>query len=1012
MKRNILLIIALLLQVAGYGREEGNPTLQDQPFSFRENKGQVRDQQGKTRTDIDFIMQTSDLTLYIGEGQLHYQFTKTEPADTATYSKANPPKSYRVPGAVVMYRLDVTLVNSDKNAIVLPDEPVKERYHYYNNSGSNAEGVSDVHAYKKIVYKNVYPNIDWVLYVHGKGFKYDFVVHPGGKPSDIQLKYDGATSIKLTADGSLNIATPLGSLTEETPYSYEAGNKKTIASKFVLKDNIVSFKTGSYKNTLVIDPGVKWATYFGGTSADGAILNIAVDSLGYIYMSGLTQSNINIATTGAHQIARGGGYNDGFLAKFDTLGQLQWATYYGGGGTGSPLSGAELNVAVSCDPYGHVYLAGSTLSSTGIATPGSFQDTINPIPSGLTGVNGFLVQFNSDGVRQWGTYYGASSHLTKFWGVANDKYGHVYVAGDADSSSSTTGALVTPGAHQTVYGGGDFDGLLVKFDSTGERLWATYYGGTELDDINALTCDDSGNVYITGITFDSPDGIATPGTHESTFNTEAEGFLAKFDSTGQRAWGTYIRGKGQSVALDPFNHLYVGGHTQISVADSLLISAGCHQPSVVLGSQHNGFLMQFNPQNGTRNWGTFYGADKTTFGYSVACDPFGNVFLGGDTKCYAALTTQTIATEGSHQDTLGSAPGLSNPPSDAFLVEFDSTGKRKWATYYGGAANDGGKSLACDRTGALYLAGGTSSVSAIATTGTYQSAIGGSGDAFLVRFLPVDIAVQALVSPDNDTVCSGEIPLSISVKNQGRMDKTDTLAISYHYTGPANGSLDTFFTDDLLAGVSDTFELGNVDFQFPGVYQFTVYLHYTRDDGEHNNDTLHFTLEVTNALPVADINVSQIGTVFHFSNNDAQPSDHYQWNFGDGATSAVPDPSHQYTVTDSYQVTLIVTNFCGSDTATVMVAGIGEENDIDQPELSKNLSVYPNPAKQILFIKTKGNIELKEYSIIDILGRVIQRGDLDKKPSVVLNDLASGSYIIRIRSNKGWLNKQFQVLHQ
>lgn len=265
MKKNILLLVMLLLQIVVHGRDGSNPDLRNQPFSFRETKGQIRDQQGKIRTDIDFIMQTPDLTLYIGKGQLHYQFIKPAPADTTTYSKTNTPKSYRVPGGMTMYRLDVNLVNSNKNVSAFPEEPVRERHCYYNNPDSNTKGTTDVHVYKKIVYKNIYPGIDWVLYTNGKGFKYDFVVHPGAKVSDIQLKYDGTTSMKLASNGSLYIVTPLGSLTEETPYSYEAGSKKMVTSTFILKDNMVSFKTGAYKNTLVIDPGVKWGTYFGGT---------------------------------------------------------------------------------------------------------------------------------------------------------------------------------------------------------------------------------------------------------------------------------------------------------------------------------------------------------------------------------------------------------------------------------------------------------------------------------------------------------------------------------------------------------------------------------------------------------------------------------------------------------------------------------------------------------------------------------------------------------------------------
>jgi hypothetical protein len=1010
MKKNVLLIVLLLWHLGLYAKGNEKTGMDKQPLLFQENKGQIRNQQGEIRTDIDFILKTKDVTLFIGKGQLHYQYIKEEEQDATVYSKTNTPKQYKVPGGATLYRVDVSLLNSDKNAVVQKEEPQQSQFHYYNVP-DEAAGTTNVHACKKIVYQNIYPNIDWVLYTKGNEFKYDFVVRPGGKVSDIQMKYDGASSIKLLSDGSLDITTPLGSLKEEAPYSYNADNKQKISSRFVLKDNTVSFKTGSCKNTLVIDPGVKWATYFGGTLAEGAT-NMAVDKDGYIYICGLTQSNNNIATTGAHQTARGGGNNDAFLAKFDTLGQLQWATYYGGTGTGSPLSGAEINVNVSCDAFGHVYLAGTTLSATNIATTNGFQNSINPVPAGLNGANGFLVQFNSSGVRQWGTYYGASSKNTKFWSVANDNFGNVYVAGDADSSNSLTGALVTPGTHQTTYGGGDYDGLIVKFDSTGQRKWATYYGGNKLDDVNSLICDNAGNVFITGITFDSPNGIATAGTHEPTWVAAAEGFLAKFDSTGQRLWGTYLHGKGQDLALDPFNHLYVGGHTQASTADSFIVTAGCHQGSVELGSQHNGFLMQFNPDNGTRNWGTFYGAEFTTMGYTLACDTFGNVFFGGDTKCYATLTTETIATTGSHQDTLGSAPGLPNPPTDAFVVQFDSFGHRKWATYYGGTAGDGGKAVACDLSGALYLAGGSSSTTAIATAGTYQSTIGGSGDAFLVRMLPVDMTIKGLVNPDNDTICSGETPLAVWVENQGRMNKTDTVFISYSYTGPANGNLDTFFTDDLLAGTSDTLGLGNIDFQFPGQYNVTVYLHYTRNDSEHNNDTLHFDITVTNALPVADINVSQVGTVFHFSNNNAQPSDQYQWNFGDGDISTEPNPSHEYDVTGTYTVTLIVTNFCGADTATAEVEGIGTSNGINEPGNNKVMYVYPNPADQMLYLKVAAGTVFKEYSISNVLGQRVQQGQLKGESAIALHNLAQGAYFIKVSTDKGWLVRQFRILRR
>lgn len=97
--------------------------------------------------------------------------------------------------------------------------------------------------------------------------------------------------------------------------------------------------------------------------------------------------------------------------------------------------------------------------------------------------------------RIWGTYYGGED-----WDgvrcIASDVWGNIYISGMTQSQSG-----FTSGGFQNVYGGGTGDAYLVKFNSSGNRLWATYYGGTELDESYDITIDPSGNVYITGRTY-------------------------------------------------------------------------------------------------------------------------------------------------------------------------------------------------------------------------------------------------------------------------------------------------------------------------------------------------------------------------------------------------------------------------------------------------------------------------------------------------------------------------------
>ena len=174
------------------------------PLCFVENKGQVKDLDNNPRTDIQYKLSTPGMDLYVGNGQLHYQFNKIE-GDL----KNNPSGS--------SYRMDVMLIGANPAAKVVTADNNRYYERYYNeNTGS--EGVV-AHAYNRVTYKNVYPNIDWVVYVKNNKVEYDFVVNPGGDASQIRFKYDGATDLSVNADGNLSAKTPIGAVEEKKPYA-------------------------------------------------------------------------------------------------------------------------------------------------------------------------------------------------------------------------------------------------------------------------------------------------------------------------------------------------------------------------------------------------------------------------------------------------------------------------------------------------------------------------------------------------------------------------------------------------------------------------------------------------------------------------------------------------------------------------------------------------------------------------------------------------------------------------
>lgn len=356
-------------------------------------------------------------------------------------------------------------------------------------------------------------------------------------------------------------------------------------------------------------------------------------------------------------------------------------------------------------------------------------------------LNGNTISFNVDNVdltkvliidpavRVWGTYYGGANNDVAF-SCTTSSLGDVYVAGYTTSGTSTI--IATTGAHQTTLGGQN-DGFLAKFNASGVRQWATYYGGTADDFINSCVVDNSGSaIYLAGETASSS-GIATAASHQTIFGGgTSDAFLLSFNSSGVRQWGTYYGGAdidyGKSVCLDPSGNIFLAGYTTSSVSANCIATPGSHQ-SIFSGNSngtdYDGYLVKFN-NSGVRQWGTYYGGGSVLETVNAcASDLSGNIYIVG--SAYASSTA--IATPGSHQPTQG---GL----IDAYLAKFDNNGVRQWGTYYGSTASDNGFSCTVDLLGSVIIVGSTQSQTGISSPGAYQTNYSGSSgnDAFIVKF--------------------------------------------------------------------------------------------------------------------------------------------------------------------------------------------------------------------------------------------------------------------------------------
>ena len=674
--------------------------------SFTENKGQISDQNYNPRPDVLFSGEANGLTFHIRKDGVSYQ---TSRVDSWKQQDENLPEGMReegktdsVPDQMTIYRTDINWLGFNRDYTIENGEAKAGFNNYY--LPSCPDGALNVKSYSDVTFKNLYTGVDLKWYEKNGELEYDYIVAPNTDYTKISWEIKGADRITIGENGQLIIETPLGNIEEQAPIAFQG--ETIVEAAWKIDGNKISFQLGSYNENevLIIGPVVRlWGTYYGGAGGDYG-LSCATDASGNIYLAGLYGSLDGMATTGAHQTTFGGGSFDAFLVKFNSNGVRQWGTYYGGtradygrscatdasgnvylagytestigmattgahqttygGGSydafivkfnssgarqwGTYYGGASVDYGYSCatEASGNVYLAGYTYSTTAIATTGAHKTT------GGSSNDAFLVKFNSNGVRQWGTYYGGT-RADYGRSCATDASGNVYLAGYTES----TIGMATTGAHQTTYGGGSYDAFIVKFNSSGARQWGTYYGGASVDYGISCATGASGNVYLAGYT-QSYTGMATTGAHQTTWGGDMDAFLVKFNSSGVRQWGTYYGGTGvdygYSCATGASGNVYLAGYTQSYTG---MATTGVHQTAFG-GGGSDALLVKFN-SSGVRQWGTYYGGSGNDKSFGCASDASGNVYLAGETS-----STTGIAATGAHQTTSGGGA------SDAYLVKF------------------------------------------------------------------------------------------------------------------------------------------------------------------------------------------------------------------------------------------------------------------------------------------------------------------------------------------------------
>jgi len=174
----------------------------------------------------------------------------------------------------------------------------------------------------------------------------------------------------------------------------------------------------------------------------------------------------------------------------------------------------------------------------------------------------------------------------------------------------------------------------------------------------------------------------------------------------------------------------------------------------------------------------------------------------------------------------------------------------------------------------------------------------------------------------------------------------------------------------------------------------TIYT-VTGQDGNCSS-TASITVNVSpNPVVVAGANNFTVvtGESINFTNVGSNGSS-YNWDFGDGGSSALNFPSYSYANVGAYTVILYsnLGNCSGSDTIVINV----DVNGILSHQQSGAYSVYPNPVSSELHIQAINKFETVKYTIVEAQGKVVLEGIYEFNSTIDVSSLVKGVYIIQL----------------
>ncbi len=401
----------------------------------------------------------------------------------------------------------------------------------------------------------------FVLKLNSRGTQVLFSTLIGGSGEE------SSPAIAIDADGNIFVA----GTTESQNYPTTRGAFKETG--FTDSDGFVSKLSADGSRLL-------YSTRVGGRG--GETLNaITIDDKGAAFVTGETRSD-NFPVTSEPLRADRLGANDVFVTKIKPDGSgFDYSTLIGGDAD-TTIVAFEAGRAIAVDRAGFAYVAGITTLRDFPVTKNSVQE----FHQGLTDI--FVTKLAIDGKTiEFSTFLGGEG-TDSINAMVIDSNFNLFLAGHTDGNRFT----VTPGAYQpgTNNDGRTTEAFVARMNAGGQLVFSTMFGGRRDDQINGVTFDASGNVYVVG-TSNSPDLPITLDSFArglvNARNVEpSDAFITTFNPAGsQIIFCSYLGGAstdlGNAIGRDAAGNLYVAGFTQSS---NFPVTANALKGSSVFGT--------------------------------------------------------------------------------------------------------------------------------------------------------------------------------------------------------------------------------------------------------------------------------------------------------------------------------------------------------------------------------------------------------------------------------------------